>query len=200
MYANILQQIGEDEKELKKCLTSLHIDYFVYKSTLEQFAQLFDLLTQSNERIELLLNDTKTSRAFDSCLILCGDKVKLTSEENYEVNIDKFKAALDRLSEYFMANIENMLVTQSGVFALRSLLRIIGQPDPLDEQFNRSFAANAKKFQPQKQNEFSIKNVAPKLLPAEWKIRKLIKKLAKILNEINILGNILACMRLSNLL
>jgi hypothetical protein len=140
----------------------------------------------------MCLNEQRASRAYDACLLLCGEKIKSgVGSPNYEANIEKLKAGLDRLSEHFIANFDTMLVTQLGVFALRALLRVIGQPDPLDEQATQN--ANPKKaaFAKKQQNEFNIKNLEMKLIPGEWKIRKFIKRVAKNLKEINVLGKFL---------
>lgn len=163
-------------------MNSFHIDFFIYKSTLDNFISLFDLLTNDSARLNELLSDSRTSRAYEACLLVIGGKIK---DSNDQAKLDKLKQALKNLGDYFVENFENIIETQNGIFAMRAFLRIIGKPDVL-EQPQPAEAAGKKYFK--KPREFNIKNVEVKLVPDDWKTDKFIKKIAKFIKEINPLG------------
>ncbi|CAF0712043.1 unnamed protein product [Brachionus calyciflorus] len=183
LASTILDQITEDDKELTKCLYSYHIDYFIYKSTLERFTQLFELLTSNSERLKELLNDTRTSRAYEACLLIIGGKVKGSNDvEKFET----LKNCMCNLGDYFVSNLEDILESHNGIFALRSFLRVIGKPDVLEAQPNEG--NTNKKFNKFRRNqEFSIKDVEVKLVPEDWKLNVYIKKFSKSLKDMNLL-------------
>ena len=188
LYNNIIEQIAENDTELKKCLNSFHIDFFIFKSNLDNYVRLFDLITQSTQRLEEFLSDRRISRAYEACLIVMGDKVASKSE-NYDSNINTLKKSVSNLASYLKENFEAILENQNGIFALRSFLRIIGQPDVLETP--ASMDTNKKRPNRfKKQVEFSIKDIQPKMIPNEWKLDKYIKKFAKNLQNINVLGKI----------
>ena len=172
--------------ELKKCLNSFHIDYFVYKSNLSNFASLFSLITLTPERLSELVNDRRISRAYEACLILAGEKItfaKSTSPED-TADLEKLKQSLTNLAEYLLENFQSILETENGVFALRSFLRIVGQPDQLETAAANETRSNTKnKFK----KEFNVKNLSVKLVPDEWKLSKYIKKFVTCLSDINML-------------
>jgi hypothetical protein len=190
LYNNIIEQISENENELKKCMNSYHIDYFIYKSSLENFVRLFELLTSDSNKLNDYLSDSRVSRAYEACLALVGEKIALGKKvSTNEENLDKLKSLLSNLGDYLVENFESIIETHNGVFALRYFLRVIGDEDVVEQATSNNSNTNKsnKKFQ-NKQNEFNIKNVQVKLVPKEWKLNKYLKKLSKKLDDINILG------------
>ncbi|RNA19736.1 nucleolar 9 [Brachionus plicatilis] len=175
LYSTILDQISEEDGELKKCIYSYHIDYFLYKSSLENFTKFFSILTSDSGRLEHLLADTRTSRAYEACLMLIGNKTKTSSHE------ESLKKCMLNLGDYFVSNLENILETHNGIFSLRSFLRVIGSPDILEAVSNET---NKKKHRNQ---EFNIKNVCVKIVPQDWNLDVYIKKFSKSLKEMNLL-------------
>lgn len=183
---NIVDQIAEDEKELKKCLYSIHIDYFIYKLSPDHFTRLLDSMTGGGEgddadtKLGAYLNDAKMSRAYDACLLLCAHKITKSTTE-------KIQAFVGRLCEYFLSQIETMLDAQppaTGLFVLRSLVRVLGKSDLLDDHVNKGNQGGRRG-----RNEFGVKDIELKLLPADWtSCCKFIKKLAKKIKAINVLG------------
>ena len=205
LYNNILEQIGESEAELRKCLTSFHIDYFVYKSGLADFARLFAIMTSDSRLIGECINDRRISRAYEACMLLAGDKCTLQLTTNSESSepatttkdecLRQIKHAMSNLGSYLVENTETIISSQSGIFALRIYVKVIGEIDELEQaqtqqqqqqqqQSNKKGGARGR-HQPV---EFSLKNMSVKRLPVEWKLEKFIKKLAKPLNDINLLG------------
>ena len=183
MYTNVIEQIAESEIELKKCLNSFHIDYFVYKSTLKNFVNLFELMTNEPKRLSEFLNDRRISRAYEACLIVVGDKVATQAAAD-ELHWKRVKKSLTNLADYLAENFQTILETENGVFAVRSFLRVVGEIDELEEPAASSDARSSKKHQ----HEFNVKKLPVKLVPPEWKLNKYIKKFAKCLSEINVLG------------
>jgi hypothetical protein len=176
--------VSESEKELKRCLNSFHIDYFLYKIGLEQFVSFLSLLTNSPERIQQVLADTKTSRAFDAFLILASDKLKPSSNE---ASIERLKDCLNKLGDYFVENFDSILDNQSGIFAMRSFLKVIGGPDLLEQNVH-STNNNQSNKKRKGVNEFRLKNLEIKVLPNEWELDTYIKKFYKNIKDKNILG------------
>ena len=133
--------------ELKKCLNSFHIDYFVYKSGLSHFASLFEIMTSPLERLTECLNDRRMSRAYEACLILIGDKIdmgiKVEQSAIVEDDLKKLKKSLTTLAQYLCENFQAILETEDGIFALRALLRLIGATDVF-ENVNQTKAFNKK--------------------------------------------------------
>lgn len=177
LYSTILDQIREDNSELKKCLYSYHIDYFLYQSSLEHFSTFFTILTSKNELLNELLSDTRTSRAYEACLMLIGNKIKTTGQDQ----VESLKNCMVNLGEYFVSNFENILETHNGIFSLRAFLRVIGNQDILETVPNET---NKKKF---KNQQFNIKNVCVKIVPNDWNLDNYIKKFSKFLKEMNLL-------------
>ncbi len=188
MYTNIIDQISESDVELKKCLNCFHIDYFIYKSNLINFVNLFELITSSTEKLNEFLNDRRISRAYEACLLLMGDKIANTQNSGLEANADalkKLKKSLASLADYLAENFQTILETENGIFALRAFLRIIGEPDDLEVAAN---AVNDQRSAKRFKNEFNVKNLPVKLVPTEWKLNKYLKKFSKFLSDINVLG------------
>jgi hypothetical protein len=190
LYNNIIEQISENENELKKCMNSYHIDYFIYKSSLENFVRLFELLTFDSNKLNDYLSDSRVSRAYEACLALIGEKIALAKKvSTNEDNLDKLKSLLSNLGNYLVENFESIIETHNGVFALRYFLRVIGDEDVVEQTTTNLSNTNKsnKKFQ-NKQSEFNIKNVQVKQIPKEWKLNKYLKKFSKKLDDLNILG------------
>lgn len=190
LYNNILEQISESEKELKKCLNSFHIDFFIHKSNLENFVRLFELLTIDSDKINDYLSDIRISRAYEACLAMVGGKVlaqQKISSTNEEI-FEKLKVCLNNFGKYLVENFQTIIETQNGVFALRFFLKIIGNEDVLEQHSTAVSNTNKsnKKYQ-NKMNEFNIKNVEIKIVPTEWKLSKFLKKLSKKLDDLNLL-------------
>ena len=178
LYSTVLDQIREDDSELKKCLYSYHIDYFLYISSLENFSNFFSILTHDSERLDQLLADTRTSRAYEACLMLIGNKIKLSDKAE---QIDLLKSCMINLGDYFVSNLDTILESHNGIFSLRAFLRVIGNLDILEIVPNET---NKKK---NKNQEFNIKNVCVKTVPLDWNLQVYIKKFSKFLKEMNIL-------------
>jgi hypothetical protein len=190
LYNNIIEQISENENELKKCMNSYHIDYFIYKSSFENFIRLFELLTSDSNKLNDYLSDSRVSRAYEACLALVGEKIASAKKvSTNEENLDKLKNLLSNLGDYLVENFESIIETHNGVFALRYFLRVIGDEDVIEQatSYNSNTNKSNKKFQ-NKNNEFNIKNIQVKQVPKEWKLNKYLKKLSKKLDNINILG------------
>lgn len=197
MYNNVLQQIADDETELKRCLTSYHVDFFLFKIDLEKFVQFFDLITNDKSKVDQLLRDQKISRAYDACLLLTGEKLKSAHDKNNsQTTVNKLNGCLTQLGDYFVENLESILESHNGIYALRSFLRIIGEPDLLDNSTgiednnnnnnNGKFSSNksnAKRFA----NQFSLKHIQIRMLPEEWDMKKYVKKFYKLVKDKNVL-------------
>jgi hypothetical protein len=142
-------------------------------------------MTSPLERLTECLNDRRMSRAYEACLILIGDKIDIGTKAELssivEDDLKKLKKSLITLAEYLCENFQAILETEDGIFALRALLRLIGDTDVF-ENVNQTRTLNKKAPQ-----EFNVKNLVVKPVPTEWKLNKYIKKFAKHLNEINVL-------------
>ena len=186
LYNNILEQIGESEAELRKCLTSFHIDYFVYKSGLADFARLFAIMTSDSRLIGECINDRRISRAYEACMLLAGDKCTLQLTTNSESSepatttkdecLRQIKHAMSNLGSYLVENTETIISSQSGIFALRIYVKVIGEIDELEQAQTQQHVA------------FSLKNMSVKRLPVEWKLEKFIEEFAKPLHDIDLQG------------
>ena len=164
---------------MKKCLYSYHIDYFIYKSSLEHCIKILELIV--NDKLEEYLADRRISRAYEACLLTIGEKV---SSNSNSTTIETTKELLEKLGDYLVKNFEQILETENGIFCLRCFIRIIGEEDPLEQPIQQNSNIK-KKFN---NREFNIKNIEVKLLPKEWKFKKYIKKLSKHLYDLNVLG------------
>jgi hypothetical protein len=202
LYNNIIEQIGESEAELRKCLTSFHIDYFIFKSDLVSFARLFATMTNDARLIGECVDDQRISRAYEACMIFAGEKCDsklLAASESSEAEskadcFRKIKHAMSNIGNYLVEHMDTTISTQSGIFALRTFLKVIGEIDQLEQptqQPQSKKVANTNKFGAhgrQPTVEFSVKNSSIKRLPVEWKLEKFIKKMAGALGDVNLLG------------
>lgn len=188
----MIDQISESDVELKRCLTSYHVDYFLYKLEAEKFVTFFSLLAvSSNDRVRELLTDSRSARAYDACLLVSGEKAaKLTSKSNTNA-CNKLKECLTCMGEYFVTNFDEILDTQMGIFAMRSFLKIIGKFDPLEAV--ASVAGSNSSGQQKNNNKradktFSMKTYEYKCLPDDWQLQEYLKKFYKLVKDKNILG------------
>lgn len=194
MCANVIDQISENDVELKRCLTCYHIDYFLYKLDSDKFARLFELLTTStgeSERIRELLADNRSARAYDACILLSGEKAKKSTSPTTS---ELLKTCLTTLADFFLAHLDDILETQTGVFALRSFVKVIGQVDPIEAAAAAAAASsvagggNQKPKRAGAKLKFSMKTYEFKCLPQEWQFNEYLKKLVKKIKDKNILG------------
>ncbi len=187
-YENVIEQITEKETELKKCLNSFHIDYFIYKSSLKHYLKILELL-MNEAKLNEYLNERRISRAYEACLATIGEKiiqVAKTNSTNMNETIESIKLLLEKLGDYLVENFQTIIETENGIYCLRCFLRIIGLEDSLEssqiQQQNNNNNSRKKN-----NKEFNIKNIEIKLLPKEWKFKKYLKKFSKSLYEINVL-------------
>jgi hypothetical protein len=146
------------------------------------------------------LSDRRSSRAYEACLICLGDKLssiknevtsnnsKCLNQDNAEQDdlLKKLKKILKKFSNYLVDKFDYIMETQNGIYSLRAFLRIIGNEDPLEE--NASNNNNKKANKRKTSDQFNMKNVEVKLLPIDWNMNKSIKKFAKSVLNLNLLG------------
>lgn len=183
LCSNVIDQIGESEIELKRCLTSYHIDFFLYRVSLDKFVSVFSLLVNSSDRIRELLSDSRSARAYDACLLLSGEKLKSVTADSSTA--ESLKSCLTTLADYFLLNFDEILDTQIGIFAMRSFLKVIGKSDPI-ESSSQQHGSNGQKTA--KRNEFSLRSYDFRTLPLEWNLHEYLKKFYKKIKDKNTLG------------
>jgi hypothetical protein len=78
---------------------------------------------------------------------------------------------LEKLGDYLVENFQTIIETENGIYCLRCFLRIIGSEDSLEpSQMQQQNNNNSKK---RNNKEFNVKNLEIKLLPKEWKFKKM---------------------------
>jgi hypothetical protein len=178
-------------------MSSFHIDLFIYKSKPMHFARFFEIITSDDSLIEKLLSDRRSSRAYEACLLCLGDKLSSIKEETANKDdktakdisdqddlLKKLKKILKKFSNYLVDKFDHIIDTQDGIYSLRAFLRIIGNEDPLEQ----SLPISTNKKPNRRKEEFNMKNINVKLVPTEWNMNKLIKKFAKSVLNLNLLG------------
>lgn len=183
LYENIIDQITESSTELIRCLNSFHTDFFIYKADTNSFLKIFKLLISDADKLEELISDRRTSRAYEALLTCFGHKF---SNGSTPEQVEDAKECLKTLGKFLVKNFENILDSENGIFTLRCFLRILGTKDPFEASPANQQSKNKKnKYQ---KTDFNIRNVEIKQVPDEWKIKKFLKKFA--LEDINLLGMI----------
>ena len=178
-YNNLLEDLSSNETELRKCLYSYHVDYFINRSDLENFFKIFDLLTKDEAKLKEYASDRRISRAYEACLVCVGGKLASAPKADSET-LDGIKKCMKRVGNFLEENFETIMETQDAIYLMRSYLRVIGKADPLDQL--------QKNVPKKKDREFNIKFIEVKLVPEDWKLAKLIKKLSNKIEDMNLLG------------
>ena len=131
-------------------------------------------MTSSPERIDELLADSRCARVYDACLLLAGEKVK------NQTNSEDLKSCVSRLGDYFVDNFDSVLpASKSGIFGMRSFLKVIGQKDLVDINQGNTTTNSNKSHKGGKKQTFSMKNYEYKTLPDDWNMSEYLKKFYK---------------------
>ena len=137
------------------------------------------ILTSSPERIDELLGDSRSARAYDACVLLMGEKAT--------INDTDLKSCLTRLGDYFVENFDSILdSSKSGIFAMRSFLKAIGKKDLVESSTNSNSGQKGGKRAAKE--VFSMKNYDFKVVPDEWNMKEYLKKFYKKIKDKNVLG------------
>lgn len=181
----MIDQIDESEIELRRCLNSFHVDFFLYKLSAAKYARFFSILTSSTSRMDELLADTRCARAFDACVLLCAEKAHKAASDN----VATMKTCLTSLGDYFLDNMDSILATtKNGIFAMRSFLKVLGRKDQADVAAAAGGGSN-QRMGGKKPPVFSMKTYDYKVLPDEWNMNEYLNKFYKKLKDKNMLGS-----------
>jgi hypothetical protein len=144
-------------------------------------------MTKNKENFEEFLTNPRISRAFETCLLTIGEKIDNKNEEQNE----KYKTGLKNIGDFFVENYQKIIEDNIAIYVLRSFIRVVGTEDPFESFSAKDKSLSNKTKYKKNDNNFSIKDIKPKLIPDEWKIHSYLKKFAQCTaNFTNVLGNL----------